>query len=292
MPYLVNRQIVPVTGFAILLIISHVCSGFAQQTGKVNPEIRIGDALSITNKVSATDGPNTGLLSQGNKVYHNQTIETGAAAAAEFEFTDTTRFAIGEKSRIVLDNFVYDPEEPETGEIVLTAAIGSFRFVSGLVKKDRVVIKTPTSTIGIRGTAFDLHVTGEGETVLALLEGEVTVCNLQRQCRTTSTIGHLIKVAIGGILTNPAKWTGDLLNGTTFASAFPFINNQKSLGKVLKLPTETIGLFALAPGLKNGKPGPVLKKTTKNIGAATKKLTSGTKGVLGKMFKKSTRKRK
>ncbi len=55
--------------------------------------------------------------------------------------------------------------------MVLTASIGSFRFISGLIEKDQVVINTPTATIGIRGTAFDLHVTEDGETVLALLNG-------------------------------------------------------------------------------------------------------------------------
>ncbi len=175
----------------------------AQPVKSGDSEVRIGDALSIANSVLATTGPNIGHLSAGTKIYHNQTIETKDAAAAEFEFSDNTRLAISENSTIVLDKFILDPSDPSVSEMVVTASIGSFRFISGLIKKDQVVINTPTATIGIRGTAFDLHVTEDGETVLALLNGEVKVCNRQLKCNTTRTVGRLVKVAIGGILTNP-----------------------------------------------------------------------------------------
>lgn len=52
---------------------------------------------------------------------------------------------------MVLDEFVYDPDA-ETGSLVINATKGVFRLVGGKIsKKNPVLLKTPTATIGIRG---------------------------------------------------------------------------------------------------------------------------------------------
>ena len=51
-------------------------------------------------------------------------------------------------------------ENGSAGKFAINALSGSFRFVTGGAPKDRYVITTPTGTIGVRGTAFDLWVGG------------------------------------------------------------------------------------------------------------------------------------
>ena len=52
---------------------------------------------------------------------------------------------------MVLDEFVYDPDA-QIGSLVINATKGVFRLVGGKIsKKNSVLLKTPTATIGIRG---------------------------------------------------------------------------------------------------------------------------------------------
>lgn len=255
---------------------------------------RIGDALSITNSVVADDGPNVGPMEQGSQIFHEQSIQTGVESAAEFQLLDETRLALGASSQLVLDSLIYDPAEKSANELVLSAAVGSFRFVSGLIDEERVTINTPTSTIGIRGTAFDMHVTGEGETLVAVLEGEVEVCNRARECRRLSTIGRFIKVSLDGLVTAPVEWTGDLLENVGFETAFPFIADQKVLRAGLQVPEQTLGAFAglLATAPAGGKAVRQAGEAIANTGQKATSAVGETLNDTGKAVQRAVRKPK
>src|SRR5690606_8580793 len=51
-----------------------------------------------------------------------------------------------------------------------------FRFMTGTSRKDAYSINTPTATIGVRGTQFDISVEREGTTRIANYEGITRVC--------------------------------------------------------------------------------------------------------------------
>ncbi len=256
--------------------------------------VRIGDALSITNTVIADDGPNAGPMEHGSQIFHEQSIQTGAESAAEFQLLDETHLALGASSQLVLDSLIYDPTDKSANELVLSAAVGSFRFVSGLIDDERVTINTPTSTIGIRGTAFDMHVTREGETVIAVLEGEVEVCNRNRECRRLSTIGRFIKVALGGLISAPVEWNGDLLENVGFETAFPFISDQQTLRAGLQVPEQALGAFA---GLLGAAPagGKVVRQAGETIANTGQKAGTAAGEALtntGKAVQRAVRKPK
>ncbi len=52
---------------------------------------------------------------------------------------------------------------------------GVFRFVSGSMRKSGVSLKTPTATIGIRGTDFVVAVGNDNSTSIEVFDGEVEV---------------------------------------------------------------------------------------------------------------------
>ena len=51
---------------------------------------------------------------------------------------------------------------------------------------------TPTATIGVRGTAFDVYVGDTGELAIAMINGAVEVCPHSGACRLHNIIGRFL----------------------------------------------------------------------------------------------------
>lgn len=103
------------------------------------------------------------------------------------DFIDDTRVDITEHSRLVIDEFVYDPNQ-NIGKLSLKASLGTVRYASGQIAKkykQNVKIRTPSATIGVRGTDFVMLVDEIGNSMITLLPscdtsgncfvGEITV---------------------------------------------------------------------------------------------------------------------
>lgn len=149
-------------------------------------------------------------------------IVTAADSEAELVLEDETKLAVGPKSQVVLDSFIYDPNESD-GEVIINGAKGAFRFVTGKSAKSAYTIKTPASTTGLRGTTFDGFVDDEGEVVRLLLDGEIDVCNSVCTCKRLNRAGYFLHIRRNGILSDPRKWEGTFLGDVNFGHAFPFI---------------------------------------------------------------------
>lgn len=130
--------------FILVLVLLSAGLALAQQ-GK------IGVAAAVKNQVFGNAQP----LSNGSGIFANERIRTGDASTAQLQFLDQTNLAVGPKSEVVLDRFVYDPDRRK-GSVVVQAGRGVFRFVSGSQDPTSYQIKTPVATIGVRGTVFQL----------------------------------------------------------------------------------------------------------------------------------------
>lgn len=112
----------------------------------------IGVAAAV-GPIVQTQPPNETLrqLFIGNRLVHNESLETSDRGRTQVLFLDGSALTVGPGAKIVLDEFVYDPES-KTGRLAMTAARGLFRYVGGKIsKKTPVKFRTPTATIGIRG---------------------------------------------------------------------------------------------------------------------------------------------
>ena len=99
-------------------------------------------------------------------------------------FIDETQIRLTENSRVLIDEFVFDPN-PDKSKMALTFAKGTARFVTGKlnkVRKKNIKIRTNSATIGIRGTDFTITVDELGRSLVILLpnfdgtsSGEITV---------------------------------------------------------------------------------------------------------------------
>lgn len=108
-------------------------------------------------------------------VVTSETVQTDATATTAIRFLDGSKLQIGGSARVVLDKFVYDPEQ-ELGDVLITLGKGLFRFSSGDIKnKEAVQFKTPSASLSIRGTKFIVEVRADGTTLVAVIEGQVEV---------------------------------------------------------------------------------------------------------------------
>ncbi len=134
----------------------------------------IGVASSVENQVSGTLGTRSAALNTGDSVFHNEQISSGAGGSAQLMFLDETIFNIGPNSDVVLDEFVYNPNAG-TGQIILNVSRGTFRFITGSARPESYTIRTPTATIGVRGTIFK-GIVDALRTLVTLLQGKLYIC--------------------------------------------------------------------------------------------------------------------
>ena len=87
-------------------------------------------------------------------------------------FADDTKVQVNENSKLVIDDFVYDPKNKGAGKLALNMAGGTVRYASGAIAKNnpnKVAINTPTATIAVRGTDFTATVDELGASTIILL---------------------------------------------------------------------------------------------------------------------------
>ena len=94
-----------------------------------------------------------------------------ARARAKLEFADKTTVNITEQSKILIDDFVYDPKSG-SGKLAMKMVQGTARYASGQIAKNspqNVNVTTPTATVAVRGTDFSMTVDELGRSLVMLL---------------------------------------------------------------------------------------------------------------------------
>ena len=70
----------------------------------------------------------------GSTVQTNDRVQTGPKARLEITFRDDTKLSVGENAEVVIDRFVYNPDQ-STGELVLSTGAAAYRMVTGKIGK-------------------------------------------------------------------------------------------------------------------------------------------------------------
>jgi hypothetical protein len=132
----------------------------------------IGDVtLSKGNSViDRKDGEKDVKVEKNLDIFSYDTVKTGKGQVA-IEFLDETRVDITQHSKLIIDDFVYDPNT-KTGKLSLKATLGTVRYASGQIAKNsaqNISIKTPTATVSVRGTDFAMTIDEIGSSTIILL---------------------------------------------------------------------------------------------------------------------------
>ena len=136
----------------------------------------VGAVDKAQGQVEASQPGDTRALAVEGPVLFGDKLKTGPAARLEAKLSDGTVLTLGEKGRLSVDKFVYDPGR-DGGKLALTVKEGAFLFVGGKIEGPtggHVDIHTPVGTLGVRGTTvWGGHIDG-GFGVL-VLSGEVSL---------------------------------------------------------------------------------------------------------------------
>lgn len=178
-------QLIQLVLATLLLSISQ--TNFAA-VGKVTEQT--GPTEIVRNKKSIPSSLNSG-------VEMNDTIVT-AKAKAKLTFEDNTTVNITEQSKLVIDDFVYDPKKG-AGKVAMKVVLGTARYASGQIAKNNpqaVDIQTPTATVAVRGTDFSMTVDELGRSLIMLLPS----CDADKKKCVTGAI--IVKNDAGEVFMN------------------------------------------------------------------------------------------
>ena len=105
-------------------------------------------------KIVSPDGRET-VAAKGVKIAEGDTIVTGANGNAQLRMADEALISIRPDSTLRFDTYRYAGKEDGSEKGVLGLLKGGFRTLTGLIgraNKSNYLVRTPTATIGIRGT--------------------------------------------------------------------------------------------------------------------------------------------
>lgn len=199
-------QLLPATVLITTLLLLSPINSFAG-IGKVTEQT--GPTEILRNKKSIPSSLNTG-------VEMNDTVST-AKAKAELTFEDKTTVKLTEHSKMVIDDFVYDPKKG-SGKLALNMALGTARYASGQIAKNnpqQVAIKTPTANIAVRGTDFSMTVDELGRSLIMLLPS----CDPKGGCVT----GAIEVSNLAGVVLLDVPYQATLVNSANTPPSTPTV---------------------------------------------------------------------
>ena len=174
--------------------------------GKVTEQT--GPTEIVRNKKSLSSSLNTA-------VEMNDTVST-ARAKATLTFEDKTTVKLTEHSKMIIDDFVYDPKKG-AGKLGMKMALGTARYASGQIAKNnpqQVAIKTPTASIAVRGTDFSMTVDELGRSLVVLLPS----------CDDKGCVTGAIEVSnFGGVVLLDVPYQATLVNSSYTMPSEPIV---------------------------------------------------------------------
>ncbi len=156
------------------------------------------DQIEGNGVIDRKDGDKDIFIKQELEIEQFDTVKTGNGKVGIL-FIDDTRVDVTQHSKLIIDEFVYDPNTKK-GKLNLSAKLGTIRYASGQIAKTSrqdIVITTPTATIGVRGTDFTMTIDELGGSTIILLPS----CDVAGNC----LVGEIsVESAAGQVILNQA----------------------------------------------------------------------------------------
>jgi hypothetical protein len=97
------------------------------------------------------------VLALKSEVESGDTLVSEKNTYAQLRFVDNSEITLRPGTTFKIENFAYDAAKPEADSAAFSLVKGGLRSITGLLgkrNKDKFSMKTPSATIGIRGTTF------------------------------------------------------------------------------------------------------------------------------------------
>lgn len=179
-----------------------------------------GTAVGVNPDAAARGSGGERVLRVGSDIAVGETVVTDRRGQVQILFDDETRLVVGPGSSLRIEKYLLRGNQTAQ-KFAINALGGSFRFMTGRSPKAAYEIRTPTATIGVRGTAFDFTVDNMNLTTLVLFHGAVRLCTVGGGCTTLDT---QCQVGAADLLQSV-----QLRPVTGLRSQFPYIRSQRPL---------------------------------------------------------------
>jgi hypothetical protein len=196
-----------------------------------------GRAVRVDPAVSARGSEGSRLLEVEGAVFMGDEIVAGPDGLAQIRFIDDTRLVVGPNSRLRIDKFVFNPDNTAQ-QVTIDMVKGAFRFISGNSSHKAYSLRTPTMTIGVRGTVVDINARGADSSVV-FLDGSGPVCD---------ETGRNCIIAIDDCALHVVPSNGDIGTATgqerqqRLSAFFPFISGQVVLDPAFRVDASSCGV--------------------------------------------------
>jgi len=120
----------------------------------------VGSIKTLSGEVFIERNGERLVAAVGGYLLEGDTLVTGENSSVGVIFRDDTILSLGSRSTVRIDRFVFDPAS-ENMSFLTNVRKGTVQFISGQMTKlqpGSMVVQTPLSTIGIRGTRFLIKV--------------------------------------------------------------------------------------------------------------------------------------
>jgi hypothetical protein len=117
-------------------------------------EPTVGMVTRVENEATIISGGADATALVGTVLHLKDELRTGIDARLEVTFRDRTTLTLGENATVVIDRYVFDPDQ-SVGEASIDAAKGAVRFATGQMKSlttKNISVSTSVATLGVRGT--------------------------------------------------------------------------------------------------------------------------------------------
>ncbi|MEO6013144.1 MAG: FecR family protein [Devosia sp.] len=162
-----------------------------------------GNAVGVDPMADAGANGQSRTLVVGADVFIGDLVETGSKGQVQILFADNTELVVGPNSALTIEDYLIR-NDGSAGKLAVDMLSGAFRFATGDSAKNLYEINTPTGTIGIRGTNFDVFVQKGGPADILLYHGKIKFCTDAGVCKILSDFCQL-----GQIGSTETKIIGD-----------------------------------------------------------------------------------
>jgi hypothetical protein len=153
-----------------LWLLAALCAASAAQAQQ--PSVGQVDIVEVWGTRTGADGKG-GTVYERDSVYFRDTLQTVRDGAMHVTLRDNSVLRLGSSASAVIDEFVYDPSG--NGKLTASVSAGIARFITGKLKSEQIAVRTPSATIGVRGTDFSVWVETTGRTTIWVNQGAITV---------------------------------------------------------------------------------------------------------------------
>lgn len=213
--------------------------------GSAMAEDAAGLAKSVATVSEAAGPGGTRTLVAGGDVFIGDVIRTSASGRVEIVFTDNTQLVVGPGSSLRLEDYLLRADG-SAGNLAVKMLAGTFRFVSGDSDHDHYRLATPTGTIGIRGTAFDVVVDPSGSRVI-MYSGATELCAAKTGCVTIANTCEMGAITPAGVVSLGTTDTFSRNEQKALRKQFVFGASQQALSSAFRLRQTAACLLSPLP---------------------------------------------